>query len=356
MPDCRLPLLPTSLLLVPLLTWITACSMEPVGPAETTPAAAKAGSYPTSFKRAQYLMGTIAEITAVAPDEALAQDALMGGFQEIRRLEQLLSTWIDTSEVSRVNRAAGRDAVPVSAETFEVLTRALEVAGHTGGGFDVTIGPAVRLWKVNEAHRLPSPMELAIAAQYVDYRRVRLMRVDSTYTVYLEKAGMELDVGGIGKGYAAEKAAAVMRGLGATGGMVAIAGDFRVFGSRADGSSWPIGIQHPRQSGALLATFDSSNEAISTSGDYERFFFKEGRRYHHILDPRTLMPAQLCQSVTIVAPEGATADAFATGVFVMGPVRGLALVERLGLGALIVDAGGRMVVSSGLLPRLRLNP
>lgn len=301
-------------------------------------------------------MGTIAEITAVAPDEGLAQDVITAGFHEIRRIEQLLSTWIDTSEVSRINRAAGHEAVPVSAETFEVLTRAVEVSGYTEGGFDVTIGPAVRLWKIAEAQHLPSPMELAIAKQYVDYRLVRLIRVDATYTVFLEKPGMELDVGGIGKGYAAEKAAAVMRGLGARGGLVAIAGDFRVFGSRADGTSWPIGIQHPRQTSVLLATFESSNEAISTSGDYERFFFKEGSRYHHILDPRTLMPARLCQSVTIVAPDGATADALATGVFVMGPVQGLALVERLGLGAVIVDSEGRVIVSTGLQPRVRLNP
>jgi FAD:protein FMN transferase len=348
-PRFRFP--PASLLLAPLLiSWISACSMEPVLPVPTS-----SGSTAATIKRAQYLMGTIAEITAVATDEGLAQDAITAGFQEIRRLEQLLSTWIDTSEISRINRAAGHDPVQVSAETFEVLTRAVEVSGSTAGGFDVTIGLAVRLWKTTEGH-IPSPVELAIAAQYVDYRLVRLVRVDSMYTVFLEKPGMELDLGGIGKGYAAEKAAAVMRGLGATGGVVAIAGDLRVFGNRADGSAWPIGIQHPRQSGALLATFDSSNEAISTSGDYERFFFKEGTRYHHILDPRTLMPAQLCQSVTIVAPDGATADAFATGVFVIGPVRGLALVERLGLGALIVDAEGRVTVSTVLRPRLRLNP
>jgi thiamine biosynthesis lipoprotein len=322
-------------------------SLDPRPAAATSPSAT-----PVTVKRAQYLMGTIAEITAVTADEATSQDAVTAGFQEIRRLEQLLSTWIESSELSRVNRAAGRDPVPVSPETFEVLQRAIEIGHLTGGAFDITIGPAVRLWKVTEAARIPSPMELAIASQYVDYRLVRL---DPTArTAFLIKPGMQIDVGGIGKGFAAEKASAVMQRTGATGGVVAIAGDFRVFGKRADGSAWPIGIQHPRRPGAVLAVFDASDEAISTSGDYERFFYKDGVRYHHILDPRTLMPARLCQSVTIVAPDATIADALATGVFVMGPVRGLALVERLGVGSVIVDLDGRVTISSRLRPRIRV--
>ena len=299
-------------------------------------------------------MGTMVEITAVAPNEAVVQAALSIGFHEIHRLENLLSTWIDTSELSRVNQAAGREPVPVSAETFELLTRALVMAEYTEGGFNIAIGPAVQLWKITEAQRIPSELELEIAGQYVDYRLVRLDPTNRT--VFLEKAGMRIDVGGIGKGYTAEKAAAAMREIGATGGLVAVAGDFRVFGKRADGTAWPVGIQHPRQSGKVLATLDVTDEAVSTSGDYERFFIKDGVRYHHILDPVTLRPARLCQSVTIIALDATLADALATGVFVMGPVRGLALVEQLGLGALIVDAEGGITVSSHLRDRLRINP
>jgi thiamine biosynthesis lipoprotein len=299
-------------------------------------------------------MGTIVEITVVAPNDAVAQAALSTGFQEIRRLEQLFSTWIDASELSRVNQAAGREPVSVGAETFELLARALEIADYTEGGFNIAIGPAVQLWKVTEAQRIPSAMELAIAGQYVDYRLIRLD--PARRTVFLEKPGMRIDVGGIGKGYAAEKAAAAMREIGATGGLVAVAGDFRVFGKRADGTAWPVGIQHPRLSEKVLATLDAGDEAISTSGDYERFFIKDGVRYHHILDPRTLQPARLCQSVTIVAPDALRADALATGVFVMGPVDGLALVERLGLGAVIVDAEGGISISSRLRDRVKLTP
>ena len=299
-------------------------------------------------------MGTLVELTAVAPSDVIAQAALTNGFHEIRRLENMLSTWIEISELSRANQAAGRKPVGVSAETFDLLRRALEVAEYTEGGFNIAIGPAVRLWNIPATPRIPSATELELAAQYVDYRRIHL---DATRrTVFLEKPGMRIDIGGIGKGFAAEKAAAVMREIGATGGLVAIAGDFRVFGRRADGTAWPIGIQHPREPGKILATMDATDEAISTSGDYERYFMKDGVRYHHILDPETLQPARLCQSVTILAPDATTADALATGVFVMGPVRGLALVERLGLGAVIVDARGRVIVSSRLRDRVKLSP
>src|SRR5437660_4419175 len=199
----------------------------PVAPADLT-------SPPATMTRAQYLMGTIVEITTVAPTKTIAQEAATAGFQEIRRLEQLLSTWIKTSELSRVNAAAGRNPVAVSSETFELLTHAVEIGELTDGAFDITVGPAVQLWKVTEATRVPTKMELAITAQYVDYH---LLRLDpKTRTVFLEKAGMQIDIGGIGKGYAAEHAAAVMRNAGATGALIAVAGDFRIFWRRADGT------------------------------------------------------------------------------------------------------------------------
>jgi len=348
-----------ALFLLACIAFLTACAIIPVSKSSPPPlpspstGGGKVGSSVT-VKRAQFLMGTLVELTAVAPSDALAQAALTAGFQEIRRLETMLSTWIESSELSRVNQSAGREPVGVSGETFELLRRAMEFAEYTEGAFNIAIGPAVRLWNIPEAPRIPSAMELEVAAQNVDYHRIHL---DQTRrAVFLEKPGMRIDIGGIGKGFAAEKAAAVMRETGANGGLVAVAGDFRVFGRRADGTTWPIGIQHPREPGKLLATLDATDEAISTSGDYERYFIKDGVRYHHILDPKTLQPARLCQSVTIIAPDATTADALATGVFVMGPVRGLALVERLGLGAVIVDAQGRVIVSSRLRDRVKLSP
>lgn len=338
------------------LPFLASCAIIPIFKPAPKPAEAPTKAAPASVSatRAQVLMGTMVELTAVAPNEILAQAALTAGFQEIRRLEALLSTWIETSELSKVNQAAGQEPVGVSEETFALLRRAMEATDYTEGGFNIAIGPAARLWNIPEAPRVPSDMELEIAAQYVDYHHIHL---DPTRrTVFLGKPGMTIDVGGIGKGFAAEKAAAVMREVGATGGLVAVAGDFRVFGRRPDGTTWPVGIRHPRRDGTILATLDSADEAVSTSGDYERFFLKDGTRYHHILDSDTLHPARLCQSVTVVAPDAAWADALATGLFVMGPVKGMVLIERLGFGAVIVDAQGGVSISSRLRNRVKLTP
>ena len=336
--------------------FLSSCAIIPIFKPAPKPTAAPAKPVPAAVQRerAQFLMGTMVTLTAVAPNEILVQAALTAGFQEIRRIEALISTWIETSDLSRVNQAAGQEPVSVSEETFALLKRALEIADYTEGGFNIAIGPAVRLWNIPEAPRIPSDMELEIAAQYVDYHDIHL---DPTRrTVLLEKPGMQIDVGGIGKGFAAEKAAAVMQEVGASGGLVAVSGDIRVFGKRADGTAWPVGIKHPRQPGEILATLDATDEAISTAGDYERAFIKDGVRYHHILDPETLQPARLCQSVTIVAPDGTTADGLDTGIFVMGPVKGMALIERLGVGGVIVDAEGRVTVSSRLRHRVQLTP
>src|SRR3989475_1272036 len=335
------------LFLLACIPFFTACAIIPISKSSPPPA-------PVPPKRAKSLRGTLVEIPAVAPSDAIAQASLTAGFQEIRRLENLLSTWIETSELSRVNQAAGLKPVGVSAETFDLLRRALEVAEYTEGGFNIAIGPAVRLWNIPEAPRIPSAMELEIAAQYVDYHRIHL---DQTHrTVFLEKPGMRIDIGGIGKGFSAEKAAAVMRENGATGGVVAVAGDIRGFGRLAGGTAWPLGIQHPRGPGKSLGMLGVTREGLSPFGEYERYFLKDGVRYHHILDPQTLQPARLCQSVTIIAPDATTADALATGVFVMGPARGMALVERLGLGAVIVNAQGMVIVSSRLRDRVTLSP
>ncbi|TAL10414.1 MAG: FAD:protein FMN transferase, partial [Nitrospirae bacterium] len=296
-----------------VVPWFKRTPQQP----QTQAPPAKPAPMAVEAKRAQVLMGTMVEIRAVASSETLAQAALTAGFQEIRRLESLLSTWIETSELSKVNAAAGQEAVSVSEETFALLRKSLEIAEYTEGGFNIAIGPAVRLWNIPEAPHIPTDMELEIVAQYVDYHDIHL---DPTRrTVFLEKPGMQIDVGGIGKGFAAEKAASVMREVGARGGLVAVSGDFRVFGKRADGTAWPVGIKDPRRPGKILATIEAADEAISTAGDYERFFIKGGIRFHHILDPETLKPARLCQSVTVVAPDGTLADGLDTGVFVMGP-------------------------------------
>ena len=295
-------------------------------------ATTRSESAPVVVKRTQMQMGTLVTITSVASDRRRAQDAASAGFQEIHRLEELLSTWIATSELSRVNAAAGREAVSLSRDTMKVL----------------------EAWSVLDRQLIPSDAVLQAVRPLTDLRSLHLNVAERT--VYLAKPGMRVDVGGIGKGFAADMAVAAMQAAGATAGVVALSGDIRTFGRLPGGMKFPFGVRHPRHEEAVLAFIELQDEAISTAGDYERYFERDGVRYHHILDPITLQPARDCQSVTVVARDGLTADGLDTGIFVMGRERGLALVERLpGVGAMIVDRDGKVWVSSYLKGRVRMN-
>jgi FAD:protein FMN transferase len=312
----------------------------------------RSSELPVVVKRTQMHMGTLVSITAVAPDKAIAQASIEAGFHEIKRLEQLFSTWIQTSELSQVNASAGRESVAVGPETLELVLRALEMAGLTEGGLNIAVGPAVEAWSVADRRRIPSYAELQSLKPLVDWSTIQVDR--KARTIFLPKPGMRIDVGGIGKGYAADRAVAVMKRAGARGGVVALSGDIKTFGDLPGMKGFPVGIRHPRQEGTLIATMDLKNEAISTAGDYERYFEQDGVRYHHILDPVSLEPARKCQSVTVIAAEGTVADGLDTGIFVLGPEKGMALVEQLpDVEAVIIDDQGRLTVSSGLRSRLR---
>lgn len=308
---------------------------------------------PHVIKRTQMQMGTLVTVTSVAESQETAQSAASAAFAEIHRLEQLLSTWIPTSELSQVNAFAGITPVHVSPETMTLVRRAIQAGELTGGSFNIVIGPAVDAWSVTERQQIPTASQLESLRPLMDFHAIH---ADVwSRTLYLEKPGMKIDVGGIGKGYAADQAVDAMRKAGAVAGVVALSGDIKTFGRLPGGKPFPVGIQHPRQEGAVLAWIDLQDEAISTAGDYERYFEREGVRHHHILDPETLQPARVCQSVTVVAREGVWADGLDTGIFVLGPERGMALVEHLqDVEAIIVDQDGHMLVSSGLKDRIRL--
>ena len=328
--------------LVPLLVMIVGCAgIEPP-------------SQNVAVKRAQMHMGTLVTITAVAPDKDVGYKAIQAGFNEIKRLERLLSTWIPESELSQVNAESGRRPVTVSRETLNLVARSLEVARLTEGGFNIAVGPAVEAWSVTERQRIPSDEELQRLKALVDVAAIQLDM--ALRTIFLPHKGMKIDVGGIGKGYAADQAAEEMKKAGARGGVVALSGDIKTFGALPDAAGFPVGIKHPRKEGAVIAVIDLQDEAISTAGDYERFFERDGVRYHHILDPQTLQPARSCQSVTVIGKEGVLVDGLDTGIFVLGPERGMALVERLaGVEAVIIDDQGKMTLSSGIRSRLH-NP
>lgn len=304
------------------------------------------------FKKSKTLMGTEMEITVVSADEKKAYTAIEAAFAEIRRIEELMSTYIPESQLSKINSAAGKKAVKVDEELIRLIKRATEYSEMTEGGFNIAVGPLIKLWKVTEGGNIPSNDEIRKAKELINYKDIAVDEKKST--VYLRKKGMRIDLGGIAKGYASDRAEIVLKNNGIVSGIVAVAGDINAFGKKVDGNMWRIGIQHPRKKDAFLGIIELEDEAVSTSGDYERFFIKDGKRYHHIIDPKTGEPAGKCQSVAIVAKEATATDALSTGIFVMGPEKGMELIERLpDVEGIIIDAKGNIAVSSGLKNRIK---
>jgi thiamine biosynthesis lipoprotein len=304
------------------------------------------------YRKSSTIMDTLVTITVVSRTPQDAEAAIDAGFDEIRRLEGLLSFWTEESEIARVNRAAGSAPVEVSSETLEIIEKSVFVSDKTGGAFDATIGPVIRLWDFRKKV-MPDARSIRKALQKVDYR---MMRTNiSTGTAYLGNEHMSVDTGGIAKGYAADRAVEKLKALGISSGLVAIAGDIRGFGRKPDGRAWTIGIRSPRggvDTDEVMATIELSDEAVSTSGDYERFFIREGMRYHHILNPKTGYPATESISVTVVAPEAVLTDGFSTGVFVMGPKKGVQLLEALGYEGIIMGRNGKIYLTNGMKNRV----
>jgi thiamine biosynthesis lipoprotein len=300
-------------------------------------------------------MGSELRVTAWTADEARARGAFDLVFAEFDRLDALMSVWREGSDIERLNNAAGLHAVAVSNEVRAVLRVARQVSDWTGGKFDVTFGALSGLWKFDhdQDNRVPEPADVAKRIPLIDYRALEVD--DSAGTAMLKKAGMRAHLGGIGKGYAVDRAAEILRRQGLHDFMIQAGGDLYVAGRRGD-RPWRLGIRDPR--GPVDKTFaalDLTDGTFSTSGDYERFFIKNGRRYHHILDPDLGEPADKCRSVTIVADNAMLADALSTGVFVVGPDAGMALIERLpNVEGVIVSAKNEVLISSGLRSRLIL--
>jgi len=307
---------------------------------------------PEILKRTQFLMGTLVEITVIARNDQASADALSGAFEVMRRIERLMSRRIEGSDVWRVNRAAGRKAVKISGDVLCVMEKALQVSDLSGGAFDPTVGSLVSLWdRCWKGDRVPSRGEVASALARVGYRDLQID--EDKGALFLRREGMELALGGIAKGYAVDRAFRFLKDLGFKALIVDAGGDLRTGGTKF-GAPWVVGIQDPRDESRLMATVEVKEAAVATSGDYERYFIKDGVRYHHILDPVTGFPARRSRSVTVFSDRLVWADALATAVFVLGPERGMALVESLpGTEALIVDGEGRVSISSGMGGRIR---
>ncbi len=293
-------------------------------------------------RRSQLLMGTIVEIVAEGQKTAQLESAVDSAFAEMTRLDLLLSSYQPDSDVSLLSQStSGRD---VKAETAAVLALGLEVARRSGGAFDLTLGRLKSLWGMDGEHPAV-PERQAIAAALTGTGPAALT-LDGLH-VGKREAQLQIDLGGIAKGYAVDRAIAVLKEHGIGSAAVNAGGDMYLLGQKPE-RPWRIGIQHPRNHDAILETVQVRDRAIVTSGDYERFFEQDGQRYHHIFDPQTGFPASNCQSVTIITDSVALGDALATAVFVLGPQAGLQLLtEYPGTDGLIVSADGSLYTSPG---------
>lgn len=303
---------------------------------------------PESVSRSRLLMGTVVEITVLGDERKSLDEAVTEAFRAMERVEELMSASRPHSDVVRFNAAA--NPVEVDPETAAVLALGQQVAGASDGAFDMTLGRLKNLWGIEEADpRIPSQTEIAAALIGIGPQALHLEgpRVSKRHP------DLQVDLGGIAKGYAIDKAIEVLRRAGVNHASVNAGGDIRLLGDRL-GRPWRIGIQHPRNMQALLATLDLAQVAVVTSGDYERFFERDGVRYHHLFDPATGYPASRCRSVTVVAPTAAEADALATAAFVLGPEAGLRFVESWPQAeALLVAADGSLTISPGLKDRVQ---
>jgi FAD:protein FMN transferase len=300
-------------------------------------------------ERAGVAMASELRLTAWTADEANAQSSFDAVFKEFDRLDALMSVWRAGSDVLRINAAAGDTAVPVSADVREALRTARQISEWTGGKFDVTFGALADVWKFDhdQDNTVPDGDAIRRRLPLIDYRQIEID--DGAGTVRVKRQGMRVHLGGIGKGYAVDHAVNIMRRAGLRDFLIQAGGDLYAAG-RKDGKPWRVGIDDPRgPGGRSFATVDLSDGTFSTSGDYARSFMKDGIRYHHLLDPATGQPARGCRSVTIVADSPVVADGLSTGVFILGPVEGMALIERLpDVEGVIVTAQNEVVVSSGL--------
>lgn len=276
--------------------------------------------------------------------------ALESAHREIARIEALMTTWREDSEVSRVNRAAGTSFIEISDETFGVIAKSLWISNLSEGVFDITFASMGKLWRFDEDRTpvIPDAKALELAREKIDYRRIKLD--DKARSVMLERADTRINLGGIAKGYAIDRAAGVLRNAGVTSFFAQAGGDLYVEGTKPDGKPWRVGVRDPRgPEESYFALLPVQNRAFSTAGDYERAYVIDGKRYHHIIDPRTGYPATASRSVTIWAKDALTADAIDDAVFILGPEKGLALVESLDdTGAVIVDKDNKIWVSKRL--------
>jgi len=293
------------------------------------------------------VMGTRISVELFHPDTDIARQGVEAVIAEMQRVDNDMSPWIETSELARLNRDAASQPVTVSREFFDLINTSLKFSRITGGAFDITFASVGYLYDYREGVR-PNAQRRQKASALINYRNLQLSAADRT--IRYSEPGVRIDLGGIAKGHAVDRSIELLRSLGIEQALVTAGGDSRTIGERW-GRPWNIGVRHPDDAEKLVAVIPLQDVAVSTSGDYQRYFDENGIRYHHIINPDSGDSARGLRSVTIIGPDATTTDALSTSVFVLGLKKGLALVDQLqGIDAIVVDNHGRLHYSKELLP------
>ena len=294
-------------------------------------------------------MGNRFEISVIADDAVFANSCIDAAVQEIQRIEQLFTTFKDDSDTNRINASAGVSPVKVEREVVDLIQRSLKISDITQGSFDITYGSIDKsLWNFDKnMTSLPDAVTAKNSVRLINYKNVIVDEKEST--VFLKEKGMRIGFGGIGKGYAAEKAKTVLQNMGITSGIVNAAGDLTAWGYQPNGEPWTIGIADPDSIQHPFSSLNITNMAIATSGNYVKFAVINGKKYSHTIDPKTGLPVSGIKSVTIIAPNAELADALATPVMVMGIKAGRHLINQLpGISCIIIDDDNKLYTSSNI--------
>jgi FAD:protein FMN transferase len=313
----------------------------------TLPTGAVVQAMPGAWlSRDEAIMGTAIRVELWSDDPTVGATAIAAVMAEMHRIDRAMSPYKSESELSRINRDAAVRPVPVSDEMYRLLERAIEFADLSCGAFDITYASAGHLYDYRQGTR-PDDVALARAVAAIGYQNLILDR--AARTIRFARDGVRIDLGGFAKGHAVDNGAAILRRRGIEHAIVTAGGDSHILGDRR-GRPWTIAIRDPRVPGQVVAVLPLESVAISTSGDYERYFEQDGVRFHHVIDPKTGRSACTVRSVTILAADGLTTEGLSKAVFVMGLEGGMRLIESLsGVDAVVVDAAGTLHFSSGLL-------
>lgn len=295
-----------------------------------------------------FMLGSPFEMTVVAKDTIQGNYYINQATEEVKRIENLISDWIPTTQISNVNKNAGITPVKVDQEVFELIERAIKISELTKGAFDISYASMDKIWKFDGSMKqMPTKEAIKNSVAKVGYQNIILNEKEAT--VFLKNKGMKLGLGGIGQGYIADKVKALLIEIGCKSGIVNVSGDIFAWGKQPDGKPWTVAIVNPMNKNKVFATFPLEDSAVETSGSYEKFVTFNGKRYSHIIDPRTGYPATGIVSVSVFAKTTELADALATGIFVLGIEVGLDLVDQIkGIECIIVDDKGIVHTSKNI--------